>query len=1010
MNSSTISHCTPFLKHVAKDLLKRYGHDLSHLTVVFPNKRASLFLNEYLCELSEKPVWSPSYTTISELFRAHSPLTVADDIKLVCDLHRSYVACTGKDETLDQFYSWGEVMLSDFDDIDKSMADTKAIFTNLRDLHEYDSIDYLSDEQIKVLKSFFKDFNEHHNTQLKEKFLNLWSRFGDIYTHYNKQLRQQGLCYEGALFRSVVEDTSIDFGKSTFLFVGFNALQEVERQLFRRLRRECEVGFYWDYDRFYMENDNEAGASIRRFMNEFPNLLDSDDDAIYNNLSNAEREKHISYIGASTDSIQARYVGQWLQDERRVKDGNRTAIVLCNEGLLPTLIHCIPTEVEEVNITSGFPLGQTAVSSLIVQLLELSLFGRSGKDKYRQKFVISLLRHPYAMYISDQSSELCEKLVTEHRYYPSREELSLDDGLRMLFRDLALSSDPSQEYDANRETNQWLLDIIRHVAMAVQQAQLADPLTHESLFRAYTLINRLHTLLASGDLKCDPTTYQRLIRQLLSTVSIPFHGEPAVGLQVMGVLETRNLDFDHLLVLSCNEGNMPKGLDSPSFIPHSIRHAFGLSTIDNKVGLYAYYFFRMIQRAGDVTIMYGNAPEKKNTGEKSRFMLQLLLEGVHAIDKRVLCSHQMPTIRQRRPIKKSEAVMKCLHSMTTLSPTAINRYLRCPLLFFYNYVAGIKEPNDESDVMDNLKFGNIFHDASQMIYDEITGVDREHLKAKDVFALGGHDISQSMIDHVLKDPSIIERNLNKAIMKHLFKNPDGNKVPDLNGLQLINIKVIDHYLHQLMKIDRNLAPFTIRGLEGDVFTTIEVETSEGKRQLNVGGRIDRLDEVTDSDGERRIRVVDYKTGVKDVKSSLSGIDDVFDSNKIDNHSDYYLQAMLYSMIVRGDTAINPNGLEVSPALLFIQKTQQDNYSPVLKFDKQEIKDIQPYIEAFEHHLSALIAEIMEPGKPFEPTTERKRCANCIYSNVCGNNASESNSAELHQHANDENSGSDSDAI
>ncbi|MBP5508718.1 MAG: PD-(D/E)XK nuclease family protein, partial [Prevotella sp.] len=382
---------------------------------------------------------------------------------------------------------------------------------------------------------------------------------------------------------------------------------------------------------------------------------------------------------------------------------------------------------------------------------------------------------------------------------------------------------------------------------------------------------------------------------------------------------------------------------------------------------------------------------------------------VHAIDKRVLCSHQTPTIRQRHPIVKSEEVMQHLRSMTTLSPTAINRYLRCPIMFFFNYVAGIKEPNDESDVMDNLKFGNIFHDASQMIYDMITGVDRENLKAKDVFTLGGHDISPSMIEHVLNDPTIISRNLNKAIMNHLFKNPDGDKVPDLNGLQLINIKVIHHYLRQLMKIDHSLAPFTIRGLEGDVFTTIVVKTSEGERQLKIGGRIDRLDEVTDRDGVRRIRVVDYKTGVKDVKTSLSGIDDVFDSNKIDNHSDYYLQAMLYSMIVRGDTAINPNGLEVSPALLFIQKTQQDNYSPVLKFGNQEIKDIQPYIEAFEQHLSALIAEIMEPSKPFEPTTERKRCANCIYSNVCGNYASESNSAELHQHANDENSGSDSNA-
>ena len=984
MKSPNHTHTTntPFLRLVAQDLLNRYGNDLSRLTVVFPNKRASLFLNEHLCDLSQSPVWSPAYTTISELFRKHSKLAVADDIKLVCDLYRSYVACTGRNETLDQFYSWGEVMLADFDDIDKSMADTRAIFANLSAIHSYDSDEYLSEEQKQVLKSFFKDFDENHQTRLKEKFLHLWSQFGNIYTHYNELLREQGLCYEGALFRSVVKDTEVSFGDGPYVFVGFNALQKVERELFVRLRRECKVEFYWDYDRYYMKDGHEAGASIRKFMDEFPNQLDNEDDSIYHNLDHPEKEKHIVFAGAPTDSIQARYVGQWLQDKQRVAAGNRTAVVMCNESLLPTLIHSIPSEVKDNNITTGFPLIQTAAASLIIQLLELFHYGSSGKDKYRQKYVTSVLRHPYAMYISPQASELCEKLVTNHQYYPTRKELSSDDGLSMLFRDLSQSSQEGSVYNANLETNQWLLDILRHVALSVEQSSVSDPLTHESLFRSYTLVNRLHTLIKSGDLQADPMTYQRLLRQLLSSVSIPFHGEPAIGLQVMGVLETRNLDFDHLLVLSCNEGNMPKGIDTPSFIPHSIRHAFGLSTIDNKVGLYAYYFFRMLQRAGDVTILYGNVADSKNTGEKSRFMLQLLLESHHSIDKRVICSPQKPTVQQRQPIEKTEAVMQRLRSMTKLSPTAINRYLRCPLMFFYNYVAGIKEPVDESDVMDNMKFGNIFHDASQMIYDDITNVDHDSINPRNVFSQPPHDISKDTISNVLKDPSIIDRNLDKAIMTHLFKNPEGNKVPDLNGMQIINRKVIRHYLVRLLTIDEKLAPFTIRGLEGDVFTTIKVETSDGVRQMEVGGRIDRLDEVTDSDGVRRIRVIDYKTGFSE-SVSLNGIDEVFESMNIDKHSDYYLQAMLYSMIVRRSQAINPQGLKVSPALLFIQKAQQDNYNPVLFFGKEEIKDILPFAESFEQHLSELISEIMEPEKAFEPTPEQKRCKYCVYADICG---------------------------
>ena len=304
--------------------------------------------------------------------------------------------------------------------------------------------------------------------------------------------------------------------------------------------------------------------------------------------------------------------------------------------------------------------------------------------------------------------------------------------------------------------------------------------------------------------------------------------------------------------------------------------------------------------------------------------------------------------------------------------------------------------------MDNMKFGNIFHDASQMIYDEMTGVDREQIKSQEVFTQVGHDISKTMIDHILKDPSVINRNLDKAIMKHLFKNPDGKKVPALNGLQLINRKVIYHYLRQLMKIDQSLTPFTIRGLEGDVYTNIEVNTSEGTRQLKVGGRIDRLDEVTDSDGVRRIRVVDYKTGSKK-QEDLGSIDDVFDSTKIEKHCDYYLQALLYAMIVSRNATINPKGLEVSPALLFIQKAQEENYNPVLKFDKQEIKDVRPYNDAFESHLATLISEIMEPSKAFEPTSNRERCKNCVYSKICGNRMGQSDTDELQQHTNDEDS-------
>ena len=969
----------PFLRYVAEDLLAKYGNDLSGVTVVFPNKRASLFLNEHLASLTDKPIWSPRYTTISEMMQQHSPLSVADDIKLICDLHKSFNHCTGEGEPLDKFWGWGTVLLADFDDIDKCLADARAVFDNLRDLHSFDTVSYLSEEQKAVLKRFFSTFDENHESRLREKFLKLWSHFGDVYADFNERLRQQQLAYEGALLRSVVCDDSIDFGPGPYLLVGFNALLPVEQKLFRRLKRESDAHFYWDYDNYYLGNDNhpnEAGTFVSKAIIEFGNELDIHDDAIYANLTTPKR---ITYIGAPTGNVQARYVGEWLSESSRVEAGNKSAIVMCDETLLPTIVHSITPEVTDLNITTGFPLTHTAAASLVSLLLELRLFGTRG-NRYRQKFVNAVLRHPYAVMLSPQAPTLCAELVDRHRFYPSRDELSLDEGLSLLFSDLTKSTD-GKTYNEIEVLSQWLLSLLRHIAIEAQAQKPDDPLTHESIFRTYTLLNRLHGLVASGDLATDVITFCRLIRQVMSQTRVPYHGEPAVGLQVMGVLETRNLDFDHLLLLSCNEGNMPQGTDSTSFIPQAIRMAYGLSTIDHTVSLYAYYFYRMLQRATDVTIMYVNAADNKGTGEMSRFMLQLLVEGGMDIARQSIHSEQEPIRHEKVAIEKTPEVLNRLRRIEYLSPTAINRYNRCPLEFYYYAIANIKEPDDVSDEIDNRIFGTIFHDASQFVYDGITGADKEERDEQHPFRLPGHEISKSQIDHVLKEKVPIECAVDKAFHDDFFKTGKGEQ-PEYNGLQTIHRNVIVHYIEQLLRIDSRLAPFTIRGLEGKVTTTIPVTTSEGKFTVRVGGRIDRLDEVTDSDGVRRIRVIDYKTGTKDLKN-FESIDDVFSRAKIHNHADYFLQAMLYSWIVSESAEVNPHQLPVSPALLFIQHAIKDDYSPVLQLDKAPITDMREWNAAFVERLSALIGEIYEPTKPFEPTDDPQFCKLCPYKELCG---------------------------
>lgn len=969
-----------FLEKVATDILSKYGDQFSRTAVVFPNKRASLFFNTHLAAHSDRPLWSPSYITISDLFRKHSRLTVADPIKQVCDLHKSFAKCTGIDETLDHFYGWGQLLLSDFDDIDKNMADAKKVFANLADIHELDDVSYLTPEQVEAIRKFFSNFSEEHNSELKRRFLMLWSKFNDIYNDFNQRLLSQGLAYEGALYRKVVTDETVTFSFDRYIFVGFNVLQKVEQRLFSRLMAEGKAKFYWDFDKYYMTSngmtDNEAGHYIKQYLQHFPNELDNHDDETYNNFS---REKQITFISSTTENAQARYVSQWLRENNRISDGRRTAIVMCDEALLKSVIHCIPDEVEQANITTGYPLSQSPVSSFVMSLFALQTVGYiPHSDRYRLKAVSAVLSHPYSRYVSDRCGELLKSLTNPPIYYVSRDKLCIDDGTTALFASVGNSG------NATLELTQWALKVVRAIANGSHTADDGDPLFEESLFRTYTLLNRLESLISSGDLTVDVVTLQRLVGQLIQSTSIPFHGEPAVGLQIMGVLETRNLDFDHLLILSCNDGNMPRGVSDTSFIPYSIRKAYELTTIDNKVSIYSYYFHRLLQRANDITIMYNNAANDTSTGEMSRFMQQMLVESGHTIKQRKLRFELNTPFHRPSPIEKDERVMAQLLARfdadrrtdddtdrPILTPTAINRYMRCPLQFYYYYVANLKEQEDVlDDDMQQRLFGNIFHGAAETIYRQLAGAD-------------GGRISRESLQAVLNAKIDIERAVDEAFKEELFKaDKHSNYRPEYNGLQLINREVIITYLRRLLEVDKQLAPFYIVGLEVDVAESLTVDLGNGKQfQTRIGGRIDRLDSV-DSDGIGRIRVIDYKTG-RDNKGVMNTVEDIFDTENLHKHNDYYLQTFIYSKIVRHDARLNPHGDAVSPALLFIQNATGDNYDPTLCLSKKPMTDIADVSNIIDTLLKAKVNEMFNAAEPFAPTPHTERCASCPYANLCG---------------------------
>ena len=949
-----------FLEYVAEDLLKKYGTDLSRITLVFPNKRASLFLNEHLARMANGPLWSPVYTTISQLFRDRSERVVAD--KLVCDLYRIYVQCTGTTETLDHFYGWGMLMLSDFDDIDKNLADATDVFRNLSNIHELDDVSYLSEDQREVLKRFFSNFSDDYNTELKNRFLQLWQNFGNIYNSFNAHLQEEGLAYEGALYREVVNNDLATYDADTYIFVGFNMLQKVEQKLFTLLAKAGKAKFYWDFDRYYMEGaNNEAGYYIRQYLEAFPNELFNRDDEIYNNF---RTEKELRFISASTETIQGRFVGHWLQNEDFVRAGRKTAVVLCDENLLQTVVHSLPSEVENVNITTGFPLAQSPVSSFVNALINLQTIGYTkSAERYRLQYVRAVLRHPYSLFLSDNCTEQLRTLEEHHTYYPSRQEMAVDEGLTLIFANLEEGVADVQTYHA--KLVDWILSMLKTVGKRTQETD--DHLMKEAIYRMYTLFNRLHDLIVSGDLSVDLITLLRLITQLVQSTSIPFHGEPAIGLQVMGVLETRNIDFDNVLLLSCNEGNMPKGVNDASFIPYAIRKAHSLTTIDHKVAIYSYYFHRLLQRAQNITILYNNATEDGHTGEMSRFMLQMLVESGHKIERLSLQAGQMPNVLQPHAVEKTDSIMQQLMKLDKLSPTAINRYLRCQLLFFYNTVAGLKESDEETDDIDNRTFGNIFHKGSQLIYEQLMDAN--------------FTVSENAIKDFLADKSALLRIVDRTFNEELFKVANANQHPQYNGLQLINRGVIISYLKKLLQMDLSLTPFRILAMEKSVEQEVVFNVDGKSHTLTIGGYVDRLDEVEEGNG-KVIRVVDYKTGRKP-QTAVAAFEDIFSGDKVTkNHADYYLQTFLYAAIVRDSLKWNKQKLPVSPALLFIQQASAEENDPVLRVGKERINDIAVYHNDFWAHLKALLSEIFNKERAFMPTKDRERCTRCPYKQVC----------------------------
>ena len=950
----------PFLQYVAEDLYTKIGNNLSRVAIVFPNKRAGLFFNEHLADQSNRPIWSPAYISISELFQQLSTYKLGDPIRLVCELYKVFCEETKSNETLDDFYFWGELLISDFDDADKNMVDADRLFTNLQDLKNImDDFNFLDMEQEEAIRQFFQNFSIERRTELKNKFISLWDKLGDIYRHYNENLSALGIAYEGMLYRNVIEKIDTNTLKyDQYIFVGFNVLNKVEYQLFSKLQKAKKALFYWDYDLFYTrlsKHNHEAGEFIKRNLKIFPNELP---ESYFDCL---RQPKKVRFISAPTENAQARYLPEWIRTTFSGKE-KENAVVLCNETLLLPILHSIPSQVKNVNITMGFPLAQTPIYSLICALLELQTIGyKAETDRYAYESVISILKHPYTRQLSIHAETLERELTGNNRFFPLPSELKRDELLTKIFTPRS----------GIKELCLYLTELIKDISSIYRKEDelndIFNQLYRESIFKTFTTVNRLYNLIESGELSVRTDTFKRLLNKILTSSNIPFHGEPAIGMQVMGVLETRNLDFRNLIMLSLNEGQLPKAGGDSSFIPYNLRKAFGMTTIEHKNAVYAYYFYRLIQRAENITLLYNTASDGLNRGEWSRFMLQFLIEWPHEIIREYLEAGQSPQSNKEIQIEKTPEILHRLyitydlnrnpHSFI-LSPSALNTYLDCRLKFYYRYVAGLKAPDEVSAEIDSALFGTIFHLSAQIVYEDLTA--------------NGKTIRKEDLERLLRNEAKLQEYVNRAFKEKFFHISLDEK-SEYNGTQLINSKVILSYLKQLLRNDLHYAPFEMIAMEKSVYEKMEVVTENKTLLIHIGGTIDRMDSKEDT-----LRIVDYKTGGS--PKIPANIQQLF--IPAEGRPNYIFQTFLYAAIMS-----KKQSLKVAPSLLYIHRAASDNYSPIVEIGeprqpKIPVNNFTFYEDEFRKRLKVLLEEIFSRSVPFTQTEDIQKCSYCDFKELC----------------------------
>ncbi|MBQ5609257.1 MAG: PD-(D/E)XK nuclease family protein [Rikenellaceae bacterium] len=951
-----------FVEEVASDLYSRYGREVSRLRILFPSRRAQLFFTDALSRLTDVPIWQPQFESIDRLMTSIAGIEHGERVRLITELYNVYREFH-PDEKFDKFYFWGEMLLNDFDAIDKYLIDADVLFANISDLKQIESdLSYITDRQWEVITRFWSVLNDDKDPSLhKQRFLKVWRTLCPVYHRFRERLRELGIGYGGMIQREAVARIEaagfeLEDGGANYVIAGFNALSKCEKRLFDYLAVNRTTDFYWDYDRYYLDERQEAGLFLRENLVRFPQSTTFTSQI--DNLST--RDKQLTSVATASNVLQCKYVNRLLR--QMMADGvpmdKRTAIVLTDENLLQPLLYSMPEGVK-LNITMGFPVRQTVAYSLVERLIELQNRRRESSSSvwFYHSDVLGLLSHPYlSNVLGVEAVSLSREIVDNQRVYIPREELAKSPLLTQLFA-------PVAEW---QQMSDYLLAMIAEASRSATMAD--DALRREAQYLSVVAENimQLRNSLDQCAVEITLPIYTSLLRRHLQTVRIPFEGEPLYGVQIMGILETRNLDFDNVIILSMNDDNFPGNRASASsFIPYGLRAAYGLPTPEHHEGVYAYYFYRLIQRARNIYMVYCSQSDEKSSGEASRYIRQLDYESgmtIHKVDFGV--DINLSTTSSFSIAKQGDVRQKLERFLTdptaSLSPTALYRYIACPMRFYFASVARIRSEEEITEEIDAPMFGTILHEAMRTLY--------EPLKSA---------VSTSKAIEAITDEQITAA-VDRAINEN-YLHREKATAEDYGGNILLVRDIICRYIRSgILTYDAAHADFRVENIEHEVATPFRFEAGDRSLQVVFKGTADRIDTMDSG----MVRVVDYKTGAQHLE--FDGVENLFKGKGKQRQSNT-IQTLLYSMMIS-----HSEHRAVMPALYYVRDLGREEYSPQLvevvpegrTKTRRPVESYAAYAEEFERHLAETLGELFDFDTPFTQCEDSDTCTYCDYADIC----------------------------